>query len=162
MRSQLLNQGPPRMWAVIFATDDDFLGELGRWVESSDLRAASLSGIGGFRDAVLGYYDLDARSYVDIPVDDQVEVLTLAGDVTCSGDKRQIHAHVVCGRRDGSTVGGHVQQAIVRPTLEVVVTESPTFLERRFDPGSGLALIDLEGTTSGPEPARLGGSIRPE
>lgn len=150
------------MWAVIFAADDDLLAELGRWVESSDLRAASLSGIGGFRTAVLGYYDLDARCYADIPVEDQVEVLSLAGDVTCSGEERQIHAHAVCGRRDGSTVGGHVQQAIVRPTLEVIVTESPTFLERHFDPASGLALIDLEGATSRPEPARLGGSIRPE
>ena len=162
MRSQLLTEGPPRMWAVIFATDDDFLSELGQWVESSGLRAASLTGIGGFRRAVLGYYDLDARSYVDIPVDDQVEVLALAGDVTCNDDSHQIHTHVVCGRRDGSTVGGHVQQAVVRPTLEVVVTESPTFLQRRHDGESGLALIDLERITSGPEPAHLGGSIRPE
>jgi predicted DNA-binding protein with PD1-like motif len=150
------------MWAVMFSTDDDFLSEFGQWVENSGLRAASLTGIGGFRYAVLGYYDLDARSYVDIPVDDQVEVLALAGDVTCSGEEHQIHAHVVCGRRDGSTVGGHVQEAVVRPTLEVVVTESPTFLERRFDPESGLALIDLEGITSTPEPARARSSIRPD
>jgi predicted DNA-binding protein with PD1-like motif len=150
------------MWAVIFATDDDFLSELGRWVESARLRAASLTGIGGFRRAVLGYYDLDARSYIDIPVEDQVEVLALAGDITCRGEEHQIHAHVVCGRRDGSTVGGHVQQAVVRPTLEVVVAESPTFLERSFDRSSGLALIDLE--SAAPAPGRGGPeeSIRPE
>jgi predicted DNA-binding protein with PD1-like motif len=57
-----------------------------------------------------------------------------------------VHAHVVCGRRDGSTVGGHVQQATVRPTLEVMVTRAPETVRRRHDEASGLALIDLDPT----------------
>jgi hypothetical protein len=47
-------------------------------------------------------------------------------------------------------------------TLEVTVTESPTFLERSFDQDSGLALIDLERATSAPDPAQLGESIGPK
>jgi len=44
----------------------------------------------------------------------------------------------------GSTVGGHVQEATVRPTLEVMVTRAPASIRRRHDDTSGLALIDLE------------------
>ncbi|HKH14372.1 MAG TPA: hypothetical protein VKA47_06920 [Solirubrobacterales bacterium] len=46
-------------------------------------------------------------------------------------------------KRDGSAWGGHLQEAEVRPTLEVIVTESPPALHRRSDPDTGLALLDL-------------------
>jgi predicted DNA-binding protein with PD1-like motif len=49
----------------------------------------------------------------------------------------------VLGRRDGNTVGGHLLQAQVRPTLEVLLTNSPSHLQRAHDPVSGLALIQL-------------------
>jgi predicted DNA-binding protein with PD1-like motif len=49
---------------------------------------------------------------------------------------------VVVGRRDGSTVGGHLLEGHVWPTLEVVLTESPAHLRKKHDPETGLALID--------------------
>lgn len=74
-----------------------------------------------------------------------MEVLVLAGDVTAADDGRMVHAHTVLGRRDGSTVGGHLKQAVVYPTIELVLTEAPAHLRRRYDEDTGLALIDLSG-----------------
>lgn len=51
--------------------------------------------------------------------------------------------HLLNGLRDGTTRGRHLIEARVRPTLEVVVTESPEHLRRRTDPQTGLALIDV-------------------
>jgi predicted DNA-binding protein with PD1-like motif len=51
---------------------------------------------------------------------------------------------VVLGRRDGSTVGGHLLDASVRPTLEVMVIDSPEHLRRACDPVSGIALIRID------------------
>ena len=51
------------------------------------------------------------------------------------------NAHVVVGRRDGSAIGGHLVQAWVRPTRELVLTEAPAHLRKQIDPESGLALI---------------------
>jgi len=48
---------------------------------------------------------------------------------------------VVVSRADGTAMGGHLLEAHVRPTLEVVLTESPRHLHKRKDPDSGLALI---------------------
>jgi predicted DNA-binding protein with PD1-like motif len=78
-------------------------------------------------------------------VDEQTEVLSMIGDIALGeeGDP-EIHAHIVLGRRDATTVGGHLLEATVRPTLEVVLTEAPQHLRRRSDPDSGLALIDLD------------------
>ncbi len=55
-----------------------------------------------------------------------------------------MHAHAVLGRADGSTVGGHLLEGEVWPTLEVVVSEAPATLRKRVDPETGLALIDLD------------------
>ena len=55
-----------------------------------------------------------------------------------------MHAHVVLGRSNGSTLGGHIQEARVWPTLEVILSEEPAYLRRTIDETTGLALIDLE------------------
>jgi predicted DNA-binding protein with PD1-like motif len=78
-------------------------------------------------------------------VREQTEVLALVGDVTLDeAGGRKVHAHVVLGKRDGAACGGHLLAAKVRPTLEVIFTESPGYLQRQHDPTSGLALIRID------------------
>jgi predicted DNA-binding protein with PD1-like motif len=97
-----------------------------------------------FSDAVLGFFDVEQRQYERVPIDEQVEVVSFVGDVTCDAKARKVHAHVVVAKRDGTAHGGHLLCAHVRPTLEVVVTESPTHLHRETDAATGLALIKIE------------------
>ena len=93
----------------------------------------------------LGYFDWEKKDYQPRSrVREQVEVLSLVGDVALDeGGKPKVHAHVVVGRSDGTTRGGHLLEGHVRPTLEVMLVESPAHLRRRHDPESGLALIRL-------------------
>jgi predicted DNA-binding protein with PD1-like motif len=93
---------------------------------------------------VLGFFDMDRRDYERIAVDEQVEVLTLVGNVALQDGRPKLHPHVVLGRRDGSAIGGHLLEARVRPTLEIMLTESPRHLRRSIDDSTGLPLIDLE------------------
>ena len=84
-----------------------------------------------------------------IPIHDQVEVLSLVGDIALKDGQPTVHAHVVVGKADGTAYGGHLMEAHVRPTLEVILVESPNFLQRTMDPESGLALIDISAATGG-------------
>ena len=68
-------------------------------------------------------------------------MLTLAGDVALQDDQPALHVHLVVGRADGSAHGGHLMRAHVRPTLELILEESPAHLRKRRDPESGLALV---------------------
>ena len=104
--------------------------------------AASITAIGAFSDATLGYFEVEKKEYEEIPVKEQVEVLTLVGDIALYRGEPQLHAHVVLGRRDGTTRGGHLLEAHVRPTLEVVLVESPEHLRKKTSEEFGLALID--------------------
>jgi uncharacterized protein len=77
-----------------------------------------------------------------IPVEEQVEVASLNGDIAVGPDgKPSVHVHAVLGRRDGTAMAGHLQEGHVRPTLEIIITESPTHLCKAKDAESGLALI---------------------
>jgi uncharacterized protein len=144
MRTKLLDDKDPQTVAAVFDTDDEAFDGLVGAAREHALQAASLTGIGGFRSAVLGYFDPDAREYRRIPVDEQVEVLSLTGDVALGEDGQpMVHAHVVVGLADGTTRGGHLLEGRVRPTLEVVFHESPEHLQRRHDPNTGLPLLRL-------------------
>lgn len=122
----------------VIDTLTDFAGHL-------QLRSASFTGIGAFSQGTIAFFDVESKQYQDIPVDEQTEVLSLIGDIVPREDGGwQVHAQAVLGLRDGSTRGGHLRAATVRPTMEIVVAESPQQLTRRFDPECGLALIDLD------------------
>jgi predicted DNA-binding protein with PD1-like motif len=141
MRSKLLNADPPITYAVALETDEEVVGTLTRFLAVAEVDTASLTAIGAFRDAVLGYFDWQSKSYRKIPVDQQVEVLSLIGDVAMADGQPSLHVHAVLGRADGSVVGGHLLEAHVRPTLEVILIQPPSYLRKRRDPETGLALI---------------------
>lgn len=152
MKSKLLN-GPadhagtasPKTLALIFNDGDQVMASLKVFAQEEGLAASHFSAIGAFKNATIGYFDWEKKDYIKIQVDQQVEVLSMVGDITINERKPNIHAHVVLGRRDGSTCGGHLIEAEVRPTLEVILTESPAHLERHFDKNAGLPLICIDG-----------------
>ena len=145
MKSKILTEKGERTYAVVFDTGDEPVSMLTRFAEQERLHAARFTAIGAFRELVVGYFDWEKKDYVRIPIREQVEVLALVGDIAVSEGKPKLHAHVVVGKRDGSAHGGHLLEARVRPTLEVLLTESPRHLVRKHDAESGLALIDLSG-----------------
>jgi predicted DNA-binding protein with PD1-like motif len=143
MKSKLLTQATEKTFAVIFDTGDEVISGLTHFARQQQLTASHFTAIGGFRDATIGYFEIDKQDYKKIPVREQVEVVSLVGDISSERDEPKIHAHVVLGRSDGSASAGHLLEAHVRPTLEVMLTETPAHLHRQFDRLSGLALIRL-------------------
>ena len=143
MRSKLLNADPPITYAVVLDTGDEVIGELGTFVREQEVEAGSLTAIGAFSRAVLGYFQWETKQYKKIPVGEQVEVLSLLGDVAVAEQGPTLHLHAVLGKADGSVVGGHLIEAYVRPTLEVILIQPPSYLRKRKDPETGLALIDI-------------------
>jgi hypothetical protein len=144
-RKELLSQQhDQRTFGLVLQTGDEVMETLQAFARAQRLRGSQLTAIGALRNAVLAFFDLQARAYLRLPVDEQAEVLALLGDVASESSGPSVHAHVVLGLRDGSTRGGHLLEAHVRPTLEVVITEMPTHLQRVHDPETGLTLIRFE------------------
>ena len=138
--------GNAQVHVVVLDAGEEAFAALTRFANEAGISAASLTAIGAFERATIGWFDVTSKSYRKIEVNEQCEVLSAIGDVALGDDgKASLHLHIVLGLADGSTRGGHLMAGTVRPTLEVVLTEVPSTLRRRKRPELGIALIDLGG-----------------
>jgi len=143
MQSKLISESPSgRVYAVIFRKDDEILSGLTDFAIAQHIEDGHFTAIGAVSKATLGWLDLSQKVYRAIPVDQQVEVLSMIGDIASFNGRPVVHAHMVLGKQDGSTVGGHLWEAYVNPTLEVFLTISIVPLQKSPDPVSGMKLID--------------------
>ena len=133
MRSRLLHEAHgQRTWVLVFETGDEVMGGIKKFAEENQLSGSHFTAIGALSDVTIGYFEWDKKQYKKIPIKEQVEVASLVGDIAENKGKPAVHAHLVVGRSDGSAAAGHLMEAHVRPTLELVLTESPTHLHKRW------------------------------
>jgi predicted DNA-binding protein with PD1-like motif len=145
MKSKQITYEPgAQVHVVILETGEEALAALVQFANDTKILAASLTAIGAFEKAVVGWFDFASKSYRKIEVNEQCEVLSAIGDVAVGDDgKASLHIHIVLGLSDGSTRGGHLLAGTVRPTLEAVLTEATKALRRRKRADLGIALIDV-------------------
>jgi uncharacterized protein len=143
MRYKLVDD-TPKTFVLVFETDDELARGLTQFAIEQKLASASFKAIGALSSVKLGWLNWETKQYEPaVSLREQVELLSLIGDVALKDGQPQVHAHAVIGKRDGTAHGGHLLEAHVRPTCEVVLTESPAHLRKEFDPAAGIALIKL-------------------
>jgi predicted DNA-binding protein with PD1-like motif len=145
MQSKLISDEPgAQVHVVIIDTGEEAFAALTKFANEARISAATLTAIGAFEKATVGWFDFASKSYRKIEVNEQCEVLSAIGDVAIGDDgKASLHVHIVLGLSDGSTRGGHLLAGVVRPTFEVVLTETPAKLRRKKRADLGIALIDI-------------------
>lgn len=143
MQVQLLNPGEKtKQYAVIFYQGDEAFSGLLEFAEKYHVTSAHFAAIGALNGATVGWFDSQRKMYKKIPIEGQVEVLSMIGDIALYQGKPVVHMHMVVGTSDGTTRGGHVLGAYASPTLEVMLTVDPATMQKRFDPATDLTLID--------------------
>jgi predicted DNA-binding protein with PD1-like motif len=136
--------GKPKTFVLVFETNDELAQGLQEFASKQKLASASFKAIGALSSVKLGWLNWETKQYEpSVSLDEQVELLSLIGDIALKDGEPSVHAHAAVGKRDGTAHGGHLLQAHVRPTCEVVLTESPEHLKKEFDPAAGIALIKL-------------------
>jgi len=128
----------------VFEPREEVIAGLLKFTKDQKLSGAHLTAIGAFERVTLGFFELSRKNYKKIAIEEQVELMSLVGNIA-RDDKGEpkLHAHVVVGKSDGTAHGGHLLEAHVQPTLEVVIVESSQRLCRTTRPEFGLALLDL-------------------
>jgi predicted DNA-binding protein with PD1-like motif len=145
MKSRLIHevQGQ-RTYVVVLDAGDEAMACLQSLAEAERLAAAQVTAIGAFATAVVGFWNWQVKDYERHQVNEQTEVLPLLGDISVDrAGKPKLHLHAVLAQRNAATLGGHLLEGRVRPTLEAIITESPAHLRRLHDPEVGLAVIKL-------------------
>lgn len=132
-----------RQFVVVLDTGEEAVACLLDFARQHEITGGELTGLGAFQDVTLGFFDTDSKDYERTRLDEQVEVISLVGNFATKDGEAKLHPHVVVSKRDATAWGGHLLEAHVRPTLEVVVTEVPTQLRRKTDPETGLPLLSV-------------------
>lgn len=142
MKTKLVNE-QLQVYVLVLDSGDEVIECLTRFAKESGISSAQITGIGAFSGATVGYFDFNIKDYRKIPIEEQVELLSLLGDISLYDNEPKVHAHVVLGKADGAAYGGHLLKANVKPTLEITLTVLPTQLQRAMDSESGIPLIRL-------------------
>lgn len=143
MKTKWISQNPKTL-AIVFDSGDEVMDSLLKVAKEFKLSGSQFTAIGAFQSVTLGFFEIAKKEYRKTVINEQVEALSLIGDIGLKDSEPQIHAHAVVGLPDTSTRGGHLISGVVRPTLEVILVESPVHLRRKPNPEVGLALIDLD------------------
>jgi uncharacterized protein len=144
MKSKVVVDERERTFVLILDQAEEAFQTLSKFADRERITGASVTAIGAFEHAKVGWFDFSAKHYKSISVGEQCEVLSLTGDIAQGDDgKASLHLHAVLGLSDGSVRGGHLLEGIVRPTLEVTIVETAAHLRRKKKPGLGIALIEL-------------------
>ncbi|MEV4539471.1 PPC domain-containing DNA-binding protein [Asanoa sp. NPDC049518] len=144
MRSKVVTDSDVVTYVMVCDPGEDAVAALHELADRERLEAASITGLGGFEHATVGWFDRAVNDFRRNEVDEPAEVLSLIGNVAEGPDGPSLNVHVVLGLADGTTRGGHLLAATVFPTLEAVVTETPAELRRVMRPGQPVPLIDLD------------------
>ena len=144
MKSKTFNDGAERTFVLILDQGEEAFRSITEFAEREKITGASISAIGAFSQAKVGWFDFAAKTYKPSEVREQCEVLSLLGDVAQGDDgKASVHLHAVLGLQDGTVRGGHLLSGSVQPTLEVTITEAVVHLRRKKRQDLGIALISI-------------------
>jgi hypothetical protein len=141
-KAVLLSEGDAKTYLLVFHTGQEVMKGLLAFARKYELVAGHLTGIGAISDAVIGYFDPEKNTYLRNRERGQAEVLSLTGNLALYKGEPFFHVHVALGLRDGSGRGGHLFEATVRPTVELVLNTYARAVRRTVDAETGLPLLD--------------------
>ena len=129
-----------------FLSGERLVTPLVEWLGHESVGYAALSGLGAVSHATISYWNAETKKYETHELDEQMEVVSLIGNVTLKDGQPFIHAHASLGRRDLSLVGGHVNDLHVHPTLEIWLRPEAEPVHRALDESCGLYVMQLPST----------------
>jgi uncharacterized protein len=138
----LFENGGVKQYAIVLAKGDEVMSGLTDFARQNKVASASFSAIGAFSHATVAWFDDSRKEFKLIPIKQQVELVSMIGDIALSGEQPVVHTHVSVASSDGIVRGGHLINAFVFPTLELFMTVYSTPLKKQLHEATGLKLID--------------------
>jgi predicted DNA-binding protein with PD1-like motif len=136
--------GPTKTYAIIFAPGDEILSGLQEFAVKYNVQSAHFTAIGDAKSVKFGWFDKSKKMFKVTALDSYAEITSLIGDIALINGKPSVHAHIAMATEDGMVHGGHLLEAFVEPTLEVMMTVEPVPLNKKPDPQFGINVIEPE------------------
>lgn len=123
--------------------NEDLVASLARFAQEKQIKSAWINGLGAVVSVELGYYDLDNQQYHWKTFEKSQEITALSGNITTQDDQPAIHIHGTFSDESYQTVAGHIKEASIGGTCELMITVSDAEISRALDEETGLNLMQL-------------------
>lgn len=131
-----------KTYLLRFEKGEELVETLLAFCEKENIYAGWIQGLGAADMAEISYYDLAKQKYVPQQFQEEFEIVSLTGNIAQMNNKIMLHAHVVLGKKDYTTIGGHLNALRISGTGEILLTPIDKKLTRSFDNETGLNLLD--------------------
>jgi len=111
---------------------------------AENISLGSVSGIGAVNHVVLGCFLPKEKQYVSHITDTDMEILSLSGNISRMDGEVYVHLHMAAADKNGKTYGGHLNEARVSATAEIMINILDGGAGRRFSDEIGLNILDFE------------------
>lgn len=143
MKYKMLLGGVPASFVIVLEKGEKIIESLQKFVRVNSIRGGYFNGIGAISSVELGYYNFIEKRYETRKIDGMFELVSLTGNSSYFGDDVVIHAHLVVADSSMRTFGGHLKEAVVSATCEIMFVAFSEKIERKFNEDIGLNLIKL-------------------
>ncbi len=116
---------------------------LKKFCQKMEIENGSVSAIGSVKDPVLAHYRVDSKKYSEKTLKGIFEIASMTGNIGLFEGKPLIHIHVVVSDESMQAFAGHLVDAQVSATLEILLIKFNTKLTKSFNEQIGLKLYDL-------------------
>jgi len=116
---------------------------LKKFIKDKEIKSAVFWAIGALESVNLSFYDLKNKKYLGYEIKNPVEVVSMTGNIAWMENDVVIHCHGVFSDSEGKTSGGHFNEGVVGPTLEIMLFLGSEKMEREFDEVVGLNLLKI-------------------
>ena len=122
---------------------EEILKELKVFAEKEEVKLASVTALGAVKDFTVGVFDTNAKVYKSNRFQGVYEIVSLVGSINTMNDAFYCHLHMCAADQEGHAFGGHLNEAVISATCEMVVTCLPGRTDRVFSDEVGLNLISF-------------------
>jgi len=131
--------GPAHILKPPFGSD--LLKELEAFVKAKGINLAWLSGVGAVSRATIRFYDQEKQDWMDLELDQRLEVAGMLGNVSLLNGEPIVHVHITLSDEQGRCIGGHLAHNTLVFNMEILLTSlSGPAVTRKMDPQTGLTI----------------------
>ena len=124
VKNKLLQHGNGRTYAIVMEPGDEVVGCLEAFARDTHLSKGEFKGLGGLREVLLGWFEIDGQPRVRVPLSEPVGVMSLVGNIAVSDGQPRVAPHAVVRKADGSAWGGRLLEGHACPRLEILLSAS--------------------------------------
>lgn len=125
-----------------FDRGEDFIASIQDFCMRKGIKAGFFSGLGACDEVSLSWYNLETKEYETTVISENLEITSLTGNIGLVDSNIFAHTHGIFGKRDLSTIAGHVNLMRISATCEVKLDVLPGSIERIYDEETGLKLME--------------------